>query len=151
MGRQLLFVDGNILIYNCTTILFHSTTSCSDQCWCFAMSQVAYEYATGVGSLIQHLRFLYVNGGGQVVRWCWVNFQCWGVLLIWAIKLVPTQNVCDRKKGITQPKSDGISSKVDQFIYTLIFNYMPNIGILSQTVIQIFCAQGCSYIVHKGS
>ena len=21
--------------------------------------------------------------GGRVVRWCWVNFQCWGVLLIW--------------------------------------------------------------------
>ena len=24
-------------------------------------------------------------GGGQVVRWCWVNFQCRGVLLIWII------------------------------------------------------------------
>ena len=23
------------------------------------------------------------RGGGRVVRWCWVNFQCWGVLLIW--------------------------------------------------------------------
>ena len=23
--------------------------------------------------------------GGQVVRWCWVNFQCRGVLLIWII------------------------------------------------------------------
>ena len=23
------------------------------------------------------------NGGGRVVRWCWVNFQCRGVLLIW--------------------------------------------------------------------
>ena len=22
-------------------------------------------------------------GGGRVVRWCWENFQCWGVLLIW--------------------------------------------------------------------
>ena len=21
--------------------------------------------------------------GGRVARWCWVNFQCWGVLLIW--------------------------------------------------------------------
>ena len=31
--------------------------------------------------------FLYCSmklyGGGRVVRWCWVNFQCWGVLLIW--------------------------------------------------------------------
>ena len=24
-------------------------------------------------------------GGGRVVRWCWVNVQCWGVLLIWTI------------------------------------------------------------------
>ena len=24
-------------------------------------------------------------GGGRVVRWCWVNFQCQGVLLIWII------------------------------------------------------------------
>ena len=22
-------------------------------------------------------------GGGRVVRWCWVNFHCRGVLLIW--------------------------------------------------------------------
>ena len=22
-------------------------------------------------------------GGGRVVRWCWVNFQCRGVLLLW--------------------------------------------------------------------
>ena len=24
-----------------------------------------------------------VKRGGQVVRWCWVNFQCPGILLIW--------------------------------------------------------------------
>ena len=23
------------------------------------------------------------GGGGRVVRWCWVNFQCRGVLLMW--------------------------------------------------------------------
>ena len=23
--------------------------------------------------------------GGRVVRWCWVNFQCRGVLLIWIV------------------------------------------------------------------
>ena len=22
-------------------------------------------------------------GDGRVVQWCWVNFQCWSVLLIW--------------------------------------------------------------------
>ena len=26
---------------------------------------------------------LKVGGNGRVVRWCWVNFQCRGVLLIW--------------------------------------------------------------------
>ena len=26
-----------------------------------------------------------MNQGGWVVRWCWVNFQCRGVLLIWII------------------------------------------------------------------
>ena len=25
------------------------------------------------------------EGGGRVVRWCWVNFQCRGVPLIWII------------------------------------------------------------------
>ena len=32
--------------------------------------------------------FVYVSnarGGGRVVRRCWVNFQCRGVLLIWII------------------------------------------------------------------
>ena len=28
---------------------------------------------------------LMVPGGGRVVRRCWVNFQCWGILLIWII------------------------------------------------------------------
>ena len=26
-----------------------------------------------------------LRGGGRVVQWCWVNFQCRGVLLIWII------------------------------------------------------------------
>ena len=29
------------------------------------------------------------GGGGRVVRWCWVNFQCRGILLIW-IRVGPT-------------------------------------------------------------
>ena len=39
----------------------------------------------------------------------------------------------------------GICSKVIQFIYTLVCNYMPNIRILARAVLQIFCSQGCSY------
>ena len=40
----------------------------------------------------------------------------------------------------------GICSKVNQFIYTLVCNYMQNIRILAKAVLQIFCSQGCSYI-----
>ena len=36
----------------------------------------------------------------------------------------------------------GIYSKVNQFIYTLVCNYMPNIRILAKAV----RSQGCSYI-----
>ena len=39
----------------------------------------------------------------------------------------------------------GICSKVNQFIYTLVRNYMPNISILAKAVLQIFCSQACSY------
>ena len=44
----------------------------------------------------------------------------------------------------------GIGSKVNQFIYILVCNYMPNIRILALAVLQIFCSQDCSYIVKKG-
>ena len=37
-------------------------------------------------------------------------------------KLVPIQNASDQRKGITEPKTDRISSKVNQFIYTLVCN-----------------------------
>ena len=28
-------------------------------------------------------QFILYIGGGRVVHWCWVNFQCRGVLLVW--------------------------------------------------------------------
>ena len=28
-------------------------------------------------------QYLVIIGGGRVVQWCWVNFQCRGILLIW--------------------------------------------------------------------
>ena len=58
------------------------------------------------------------------------------------------------KKGVTQLKIYRISSKVNQFIYILyilVCNYMPNIRILALAVLQIFCSQGCSYIIKKGA
>ena len=44
-----------------------------------------------------------------------------------------------------QPKIYRIGSKVNQFIYTLVCNYMSNIRILANAVLKIFCSQGCSY------
>ena len=38
----------------------------------------------------------------------------------------------------------GICSKVNQFIYTLVYNYTPNIRI-QKAVLQIFRSQGCSF------
>ena len=55
-----------------------------------------------------------------------------------------TKCLC-QKRRVTQPEINGICSKVKQFIYTLVCNYMPNIRILAKAVLKIFCSQGCSY------
>ena len=60
-------------------------------------------------------------------------------------KVVPIQNAYVRKRGITQWKIYEICSKVNHFIYILVYNHMPNIRILALAVLQIFCSQGCSY------
>ena len=62
-------------------------------------------------------------------------------------KVVPIQNASVRKRRVTQPKIYGIGSKVNQIIYILVCNYMPNIRILAKAgfCFQIFCSQGCSY------
>ena len=49
------------------------------------------------------------------------------------------------KRRVTQPKIYRIGSKSNQFIYTLVCNYMPIIRILAKAVLQIFCSHGCSY------
>ena len=49
------------------------------------------------------------------------------------------------KTGVTQPNIYGIGSKVNQFIYTLVCNYMLNIRILATAVLQLFCSQGCCH------
>ena len=41
-----------------------------------------WKYAPDRGSSSQ-LEFIIAPGGGRVVRRCWVNFQCRGVLLTW--------------------------------------------------------------------
>ena len=54
-------------------------------------------------------------------------------------KAVSIQNACVRKRGITEPKIYGIGLEVNQFIYILVGNYMPDIRILALAVFQIFC------------
>ena len=49
------------------------------------------------------------------------------------------------KKGSNSTKINGIGSKVNQFIFTLVCNYKQNIRILAKAVPQLFCSQGCSY------
>ena len=49
-----------------------------------------------------------------------------------------------KKRRVTQPEIYGIGSKVNQFIYTLVCNYMPNIRILAKVFLKIFCSQCCS-------
>ena len=56
-------------------------------------------------------------------------------------KVVPIQMLVSEK---VQPKIFEIGSKVNQFIYTLVCYYMPNIRILALLVLQIFLSQGCS-------
>ena len=56
-----------------------------------------------------------------------------------------TKCLCPKKRRVTQPQIYGIGSKVNHFIYTLVWNYMPNIRILAKAVLKIFCSQGCSY------
>ena len=56
-----------------------------------------------------------------------------------------TKCMCLKKEN-NATKIYGIGSKVNQFLYTLVCNYTPNIRILAKAVLQIFCSQGCSYI-----
>ena len=53
------------------------------------MFKLVYESLQTMFSLqflsVESLYFWSVyGGGGRVVRWCWVSFQCRGVLLIWS-------------------------------------------------------------------
>ena len=55
-----------------------------------------------------------------------------------------TKCLCPKKES-NSTKNLQNSSKVNQFIFTLVCNYMQNIRILAKAVLQIFCSQGCSY------
>ena len=47
---------------------------------CFCDFIQVYVFTTN-----HHLKHILGGGGFRVERCCWVNFQCWGVLLIWII------------------------------------------------------------------
>ena len=47
--------------------------------WLFRLSGPLRQYFSLYRAVSQR------EGGGRMVRWCWVNFQCLGVLLIWTI------------------------------------------------------------------
>ena len=55
-----------------------------------------------------------------------------------------TKCLCLKKGNKPTKNFFRIGSKFNQFIYTLVCNYMPNIRILAKLVLQIFCSQGCS-------
>ena len=56
-----------------------------------------------------------------------------------------TKCLYPKKRRVTQLEIYGIGSKVNQFIYTLVWNSLRNIRILAKAVLKIFCSQGCSY------
>ena len=66
------------------------------------------------------------------------------VLKIFCSQGCPYTKCLRSKKGSNSTKIYGICSKVNQFIYTLVCNYMPNIRIQAKAVLRIFCSQGCS-------
>ena len=60
-----------------------------------------------------------------------------------------TKCLCPKKRNNSTEKIRN-RFKVNQLIYILVCNYMPNIRILAIAVLKIFCSQGFSYIVEKG-
>ena len=49
------------------------------------------------------------------------------------------------KRGLIRSKFERILWKVNQVFYIMCTNCMPDIMILAQAVLQIFCSQGCFY------
>ena len=94
----------------------------------------------GIGSKVN--QFIYTLVCNYMLN---IRILAKGVLQIFRSQDCPIQNACVRKTGVTQPKIYGIGSKVNQYIYTLVCNYMPNIRILAKAVLQLFCSNGCSY------
>ena len=77
---------------------------------------------TGIGSKVH--QFIYTLVCNYMPN---ITILGKAVLKIYVHKVVPIQNAYVRKRGITQPKIYGMGFKVNQFIYMLVCNYIPNI------------------------
>ena len=68
-------------LYQYSLTANYATLNCQCQ---FAWSKVFVVILTAISFVIYSMAIFPLNRrGGRVVRWCWVNFQCRGVLLIW--------------------------------------------------------------------
>ena len=94
----------------------------------------------GIGSKVN--QFLYTLVCNYMPN---IRILAKAVLQIFCSQSCSYTNCLCPKRGITHGKIYGIGSKVNQFIYILVCNHMPNIRILALAVLQIFCSQGCSY------
>ena len=66
-----------------------------------------------------------------------------GILEIFCLKCTLWVKCLGLKRGIIQSKFDKILGKVNQVIYIMYLNYMGDIRILAQAVLQTFCSQCC--------
>ena len=111
-------------------ILFCSQGCSYTKCLCPKKDIVTPLKLFGIGLKFNQLIYFFVCYYMPNIR-----ILATAVLQISVLKVVPIQNACVRKRGITQPKNYGIGSKVNQFIYILVCNYMPNIMILVLAVL----------------
>ena len=130
----------NIRILVKVVLQIFCSQGCSYTNACVWKRRVTHPKIYGIGSKV--IQFIYTSVCNYLPN---NRILAKAVLQIFCSQGVPKQNACVRKRGVTQPKINEICSKVNQFIYTLVCNYMPNINILTKAVLQIFCSQGCSY------
>ena len=130
----------NIRILDKEVLQIFCSQGCScTKCLCQKREQLNRKYTEKVQKLIS-----------SATSWSVTKYQILGsypkrLFSYFVHNVVPIQNDCVRKTGVTQPKIYGIGSKFNHFIYTLVCNYMPNIRILAKAVLMIFCSQDCSY------
>ena len=105
--------------------LYMKCIVCVCVCFFFSHTYCCRYYITlcACVCLVSPLPFnTYTVGGGRVVRWCWVNFQCRGVLLVWI-------TVGQEPTALTVGAGGGCLD-----IFTLIYPFSPLSPSLWETV-----------------